>query len=141
MLDTGRRTMTKRESSPATQFATVLEERTGQQLAHSGFRGLSTQRCRSTAEDGGSSRISPCLSVPQPTATHGTPLSTPSLSSSPSYSFLLCLIKRHLLAIHCIPDQNLYFRHVEPWNTQFEYQWSWMLILFHPILFVHNHTL
>lgn len=29
--------------------------------------------------------------------------------------FLLRLIKKHLLATHCISQQNLYFRHVEPW--------------------------
>ena len=41
-----------------------------------------------------------------------------SFSLSPSLllflSLLLCLIKKHLLAIHCISEQNLYFRHVEP---------------------------
>lgn len=41
------------------------------------------------------------------------------LSLSPLSSFflslLLGLIKKHLLAIHCISEQNLYFRHVEPW--------------------------
>lgn len=41
------------------------------------------------------------------------PLSLPSLL--PFHSFFLCLIKKHLLAIHCSSEQNLYFRHVEPW--------------------------
>lgn len=37
----------------------------------------------------------------------------------PSSLFLflscLCLIKKHLLAVHCISEQNLYFKHVETW--------------------------
>lgn len=41
------------------------------------------------------------------------PLSFPSLL--PFHSFFLCLIKKHLLATHCSSQQNLYFRHVEPW--------------------------
>lgn len=49
-------------------------------------------------------------------------LDSPSVPSSlllpllrPFLPFFLGLIKKHLLAIHCISEQNLYFRHVEPW--------------------------
>lgn len=39
----------------------------------------------------------------------------PQLTPFPLLSWRLCLIKKHLLAIHCISEQNLYFRHVETW--------------------------
>lgn len=67
----------------------------------------------------------PAHTVIQDHAESGGQLSDPSLTPCPStycypfpfllpsQSFLLCLIKKHLLSIHCISEKNLYFRHAE----------------------------
>lgn len=45
-----------------------------------------------------------------------------SLPSPPPFPFSLCLIKKHLLAIHCISEQKSVFQACWALNTEFEYQ-------------------
>lgn len=112
MPDTGRRNMS--ESSPV-PLGMVLENRMGKQFVLALSRPHQTQ-CWRTVDMGLSDSSPPLWEGPCPPSCCNT-LDSPFCPSSPFpfLSFLLCVIKRHLLAIHCISEQNLYFRHVELW--------------------------
>lgn len=120
----------------------VLKNRMEQRLCHSGSHQTHTH---SAVEPWTwSFHTAPPLLWPQPTSPHWMPVSASPLSPLSLLLFLsllLCLIKKHLLAIHCLSEQNLYFRHVEPWILNLNINVGRIPRLLHPILFVSNHTL
>lgn len=101
-----------------------------------------TRYCRTM--DTGLSHRSPLL-APQPTAyaldAPIGPSCFPFPPPPPCLFFPSCLIKKHLLAIHCLSEQNLYFRHVEPCILNSNSNVERCLYYIIPFLFVHNHTL